>query len=180
MDLYTILKFLHVVLAIIWLGGAGTGAVYGLWAWRRGTVADMDGFMRREIFMSSINGPASLGVLALGLWMAWQYYDFGQAWIVLALLGLLVHFGVGFGVVMKRFMALAASVKEGRLAEADRPEFGKVMRLGLAHNVLVYTIVLDMVAKPDWGDVGLILLMVLIVALGFAQALLAGRSAKVT
>jgi uncharacterized membrane protein len=169
-DFYTLLKFLHVALAIIWLGGTLAGGLFGVWVWRRGTVADMGLVMRQSGWLAgAVFGPATLAVPALGAWMAWQHYDFTQAWIVLALAAVVVHLGIGYGVVMPRFKALEGTAREGRLAEVDRAPFGWLMRMGMAHEVMLQAVVLDMVAKPQWSDTGLVGAIVIIAVLGFAH-----------
>ena len=170
MDFFTFLKFLHVALAMTWLGGTLATGLLGLRVWRRGTVEGMSFIMRDTAWLAkAVFGPATLAVLGLGVWMAWLRYDFSQAWIDLALIALAVHLGVGYGVVMPRAEVLMKAAEEGRLAESDRAPFGWVMRMGMAHEVMLFAVVLDMVTKPQWSDTGLVGAIVVIAALGFGQ-----------
>lgn len=170
MDFYTFLKFLHVALAIAWLGGTVTSGVFGLWAWRRGTVADTASVIRQSTFLAGVVlGPATLGVLAIGLYMTWANFGFAEAWIDIALAALAVHIVVGYGVVLPRLKKLQAALGDGGLAENDRALFGWLMRMYSAHDVMLFAVVLDMVAKPAWSDTGLLAAIVVIAALGFAQ-----------
>jgi len=180
MDFYTFLKFLHVALAVAWVGGTFSGGVFGRWVWRHGTVDDMVGVIKWTTFSAkAVFGPATLGVLALGVWMTWLNFDFAEAWIDIALTAIAVHVAVGYGVVMPRFKALDAALRDGRMAESDRAQFGWVMRMGLAHEVMLFAVLLDMVAKPQWSDIGLIGAIVVIAVLGFAQMAMPMRVARV-
>ncbi len=178
MDFYTFLKVLHVALAMAWVGGTVSLGIFGRRVWRRGTVDDMESVIRQTMFLAkAVFGPATLGVLALGVWMTWLSFGFAEAWIDIALAALAVHIAVGYGVVMPRFKVLEATLQDGRLAESDRAPFGWIMRMGMAHEALLFAVVLDMVTRPQWSDTGLIGTIVVIAALGSAQMAIPVRAA---
>ena len=150
--LYDVLLFVHILAAIIWVGGAVMFNVFGTRAARSGDPQRAAAITRDiEWVGQRIIAPTSLVLLAMGLIMvrvndAWTI---GQAWIILAL--------VGFGLT---FLAgiLFFGPESGRIAKgieergAEDPDVQRRIRRLIATSrfdlVLLALIVADMVFKP--------------------------------
>lgn len=152
MSLYEWLLFLHIVAAIVWIGG---GVILQILGARLARSRDAEGMLKFtrdiEVLGPRLFAPASLAVLGLGVWMvlvsdAWA---FSQLWIVLAL----VAYGISFVIGIAYFGPAAKRIE--RAVEAEGPHGATVDRL-IRTNFLVSRfdlaillfIVWDMVFKP--------------------------------
>ena len=149
-SLYEWLMFLHVLAAMVWLGG-----LVALLAFGRRTLREADpGAVARFVGSLRVIGPALLApaaglVLVLGIWMvvdsdAW---DFGQTWVWLGLALLLAAALVGAIFLSRVGVAAEGAVRAADNAEAVR----QLRRWSLGIGVVVALLVVatwDMVFKP--------------------------------
>jgi uncharacterized membrane protein len=148
---YPIFKWIHVTLAVFWVGGGLTLTILGLRAERStdprdlAHLADQAGFVGEKFF-----APAGLLVFLAGIAMVLNAdYDWGQFWIVAGLIGYVSTFVTGVAFLSPNAKKAAA------LAEAHGPESPEVqahirkillvVRFDIAVLLLV---VADMVTKP--------------------------------
>lgn len=163
MDLYFLAKFLHIVVAILWLGAAAGMVISGGRAIRAGNSADVMVIVRHTKFLAeTIFLPGSVAMLALGLYMTWTTWSFGDAWVVIGILGVVATGAIGGGILTPLLKKIEA-VGPGEQAEAMGRD---LLRKARADIVLLFVIVWDMVAKPSWSDWLEILVMAAVVALG--------------
>ncbi|MGZ9811941.1 DUF2269 family protein [Pseudoroseicyclus sp. H15] len=162
MDLYGFLKFLHVLAAVIWVGGGITFVVFTLAIGpnTRRLLSLMAEMAQVGLVMLT---PASLTVLITGGLLVWAGEWGFEAWVAISLVLALLSavnggalLGPGLGKVKDR---LAAGDEPGALAAA-RPVL-PFSRLEQGSNILV---VLMMVMKPGWGDLWLIVVAAIILA----------------
>lgn len=177
MDWYLVVKFVHVVAAMGWLGG-------GLAMLIAGTIASRDPDRTAVLrFMHMTNAlalplfvPASMTVLVSGLVMAWFWVGFSDAWLVLALAGIAVSmaFGIGFiKPVGERIAERAAKEGMGPAVTADTERLTRVGRFDYA---IMLCIVALMVFKPGWQDTAILFALGLVVAFAGALFLVPRRS----
>jgi uncharacterized membrane protein len=149
MNSYAVLKLLHVVAVIVWVGGALTAS---LLTWRvakagdRQTLAkllDHTGLLGRGLI-----GPASLLTLITGIAMvATSRLDWGALWIQWGFGGVVVHFLFGPIVLRRAGIELqhaAADHDESRLVAARR----RAGRLNTIYLAILLSVVAVMVIKP--------------------------------
>ncbi|HEY1315944.1 MAG TPA: DUF2269 family protein [Gaiella sp.] len=148
--LYDWLLFLHIVAAMVWVGGLVALNVLVAIVLRGGGTDEVARFVSAlRVVGPATLAPAMLGVLAFGIWLVLDSdtWSFGQTWVWLAL----VLFGVAFlvGAVFQSRSALAAqhAVESGDGAEAARQlrRWAWGMRVIL---VVLLAVVWDMVFKP--------------------------------
>ena len=148
---YGILKFLHTLSVLVWMGGVTSLSVV---TWR------LRGERNREIlaallrqatsFGQTIAGPASLIVLVSGLAMVGTaHIGFSTFWVLWGFGGILLHFLIGAIVLRKRTMKLAqlASANSGNdvaLAAAAR----RLWTTQLIYLAVLASVVGAMVLKP--------------------------------
>jgi uncharacterized membrane protein len=119
--LYEWLVFLHVLAAMVWVGGLAALTAFAINALRSGdhnAVARFVGSLR--VVGPFVLGPSSALVLACGVWMvvddaAWT---FGQIWIWLALALLAAAVLVGAVFLSRSALAAERAVNAGDLAQA--------------------------------------------------------------
>jgi uncharacterized membrane protein len=168
MDLYSALKFLHVVLAILWLGG-GMGLIVAGRLFQAQpdrspflTVVDQVVALSTRIFI-----PASILLLVTGLLMVWTGGLGWPAWILLGIAG--IAFTAIFGSTKLKSLA-DASQAAGRAGDQARAhQLGStLLRLASFDYCVQFAIVWLMVTKPQWSDPGLLIPPALLIPLGAA------------
>ncbi|TIW14722.1 MAG: DUF2269 family protein, partial [Mesorhizobium sp.] len=96
MDWYSIIKFLHVLSAILWVGGGFTLMVLAVRADRAGNIEGMLQAMRATGELGNrFFAPMSMLTLAFGLIMCWFWVGFSALWILIGLAGYATTFCIG-------------------------------------------------------------------------------------
>jgi uncharacterized membrane protein len=148
---YSIFKWIHVTVAVFWVGGGLTLTILGLRAERMKdareivTVAQQAAFVGEKLF-----APAGLVVLLMGIGMVvHQDLGWGHFWIIAGLIGYAATFATGLGVLAP----LAKKIE--RSAQANGPEHPEtialIQRILLVARVdiaVLLLVVADMILKP--------------------------------
>jgi uncharacterized membrane protein len=156
MDLYSLLKLVHIVGAILWVGGATIMTILVLLIDRRNddreTMAAVThlGLLGNRVFL-----PLSLLVILSGLILAWLGSWGFAAWTVLAFVAVVGTSGLGGAVLGPTLERSIALWKEGRESEAIAL-CRRVLRLVKLDLAAQFAIIALMVLKPGWTDTALI------------------------
>src|SRR5258705_5241867 len=109
MTWYAVLKLIHVLSAVTWVGGImATSAITGRML-QAGDFTTLGKFLQHAMpFMQRVIAPAAVLVLITGIPMViLGKIGFGPFWVSYGFFGMLVHFVLGGTVMRKRSMALA-------------------------------------------------------------------------
>jgi uncharacterized membrane protein len=151
MTKYELLKTIHVLFAVIWVGGAATTQVFATRLSRANEPARMAAFAKDIEFVGTrVYTPASVIVLAAGIWMvADSGWDFTDLWIVFGLIG------IAFSATVGAAFLGPESGRIGRLIEAKGPEdaevtsrLNRIFLVSRVELVILLLIVVNMVVKP--------------------------------
>ena len=171
MDWYSIVKFGHVICALIWVGGGFAMMLNGVLAVRAG---DEEATMRAINLSSDLGGrlmvPDSMLTLVFGLVMCWFWVGFSDMWIIIGLAGYAATFLIGlfyFKPTSERVAAMVARDGVTSAALADGRAMLKVARFDYAVMLIV---VADMVFKPTFADTVLLTAMAVVLLAGAAAA----------
>ena len=96
--LYEWLLFGHILAAMVWVGGGVVLAVLAVATVRRGDAQAVARFVASlRVAGPAVLAPATIAVLGLGVWLVLDSaaWDFGQAWVVIALALIAVAIVVG-------------------------------------------------------------------------------------
>jgi uncharacterized membrane protein len=141
-------KLIHVLAAIVWVGGGTLGLVF---TWRS-LAAEREhrlGFARdMEVLANRVFAPASIIALLFGILLVLEVdaFEFSDTWVLIGIIGLAASVAVGmgfFGPQTKRLIAELESndpKAEGRL--------GMIAKMSVLDLTIVYVVVWAMVAKP--------------------------------
>jgi uncharacterized membrane protein len=172
MDWYSIFKFLHVVAAICWVGGGAVLMYSGILA---GRARDADTQMNVIKITASLATvwfiPASLGTVVLGVITATLGNAWSDAWVILGLLGFAATFVTGNFFIRPTADAIASAEKSGNRAAA-LANGQRLLQVGKFDYVMLFTVVADMVLKPQWSDVTLLLIMAVVLVIAAVLFLL--------
>lgn len=150
---YTALKFVHVLSAVVWVGGACTAQVYGLLAARTNDPVKVASFAKDTEFVGTrIFLPSSLILLVSGMFTLHDssgLWSYSQGWVQFGLVIIALSIVVG---------AAYLGPEAGRIARAtersgvESPEVqARIQRIFLVSRielVLLLAVVFDMVVKP--------------------------------
>ncbi|WP_417725611.1 DUF2269 family protein [Salipiger sp.] len=154
MDVYLVLKFLHVIAAILWVGAGILSTLLIHLAGRDG-----DRVLRTlAVFapaMPILMMPSSLTVLVTGGTLVWLGAWGAAPWMLVALAATLASFVAGarvFGPAIGRAFALN---EQGRRREAADTILRLALPLRIEQAALVLVVCL-MVVKPGWEEMPLV------------------------
>jgi uncharacterized membrane protein len=149
-DTYTLLKFFHLLLAIVWIGGGTMLTILAELTRRANEPGAMARFARQVDWISTrIFIPSALIVFGLGFWLVhegqWGYDHFWIIWGIVA-------FGASF--LLGALFLGPQSGRVGKLIQAEGPDSARVLKqINLLVNVarldllLLASIVFVMVTK---------------------------------
>ena len=153
MTWYTFLLFVHVSMAVVWIGGGVMMQLFAIRASSLGDPARMAAVAADIEFIAVRTFvPASLLAFVSGLLLVIDsdFYGFGDDWIVIGLVLYATTFLAGL-----LYLGPEAG-RVGKLQAGGAPEAGPrtarlifLVRLDLA---LLFLIIYDMTVKPDFGD----------------------------
>ena len=178
MDWYSLFKFLHVVAAVCWVGGGVILMYLGILGGRaRDVEAQMTVIKQTASLATTWFIPASLGTVVLGIITASLGAMWGQAWVILGLLGFAATFITGFFVIRPAADTIAKLESEGK-RDLAMAHGSRLLQVSKFDYVMLFTVIADMVLKPGWSDVLLLVVMAVVLAAGAALFLLPALSAK--
>lgn len=148
--LYDWLLFLHVVAAMVWVGGGVMLAAAAARVLRdpdEGAVARFTGSLR--VLGPLVLAPATLAVLGLGIWLVLDTdaWDFGQPWVQLGLGLFAAAFLIGAAFQSRTALAATRAAERDDEAEARR----QLRRWLWGYRLIVLLLVAavwDMTTKP--------------------------------
>jgi uncharacterized membrane protein len=147
MSWYEFLLFVHITAAVIWLGGAFTFQMYGATVRRGGDPEELARFAGRAgVLGERMFIPASLLVVLAGIGLMFEgSWDWGQLWVIFALVTFAASFATGVLVLApmaKRVPVVGPTTPAG---QALIQRLFTILRIDL---VFMYAIVFAMVVKP--------------------------------
>jgi uncharacterized membrane protein len=148
---YALLKVVHVVSAVVWIGGNTALVVVMarlLRARDRGTLAGL--VPQASKYGHSFGAPSSMLVLLTGIAMvAIGRIGFGTFWVLWGFGGIVLHFIFGALVMSRRSMAFAAAASATPVDDAQLVSAGGALRrAGFLYLLLMVSVIVAMVVKP--------------------------------
>lgn len=176
MEIYLIVKLLHVLAAMVWLGGGFCLLTIGIIADRTRNAEELLRLMQTIAYLGNrMFVPAALVTLLCGVAMVWVAWSFSEFWIMLALGGFALSFALGTGIIKPRSDRLLAMAAREGASPAVVEQCREVIRHGKLDYVILFLIVVVMVLKPGLQDHALLAAMGVLLA-GSAAFLLGPRS----
>jgi len=153
--LFETLKLIHVLAAIVWLGG-GIMTQFHAVRMKNAEPQHRLGFARDLVFVGQrVYVPAALIALASGVWMVADRdaYEFSQAWIAIGLGGLLATLALAVGFMIPQTKKAISLVESGN-GPAAGPIIARVTIGGRVAVLMLAIVAWAMVVKPglDTGN----------------------------
>ncbi|MGL4235060.1 DUF2269 family protein [Tabrizicola sp.] len=176
MDLSTLLKFFHVIVAILWVGGGFAFILAGFILTRRAPAAEQVSHIRTVALLGPrFFMPVSIATLISGLALL---FHGGWGWQPFTILGLA---GVAFTTAFGMLVIAPSSERAVKFADtygpaAALPTLRRLYRLAVIDYAVQFAIVFLMVAKPSWEDLAFMVPLALTVLIALAAAILPAPS----
>jgi uncharacterized membrane protein len=150
---YTGFKFVHVLAAVVWVGGACVVQVYALLALRTNDPVRVAAFAGDTEFVGTrIFIPASLILLVSGLFTvhesggAWSY---SQGWVQFGVAIVVLSIVVGAGYLGPESGRIARATEAHGVASAEvQARIRRILLVSRIELVLLLCVIFDMVVKP--------------------------------
>ena len=151
MSLYEFLLFVHILMAVTWVGGGIAVQVLAIRATRakdpvRTAAVSADAeWMGLRVFM-----PASILLLVSGIWAASEgNWDFGQAWISIGFGAFLFSFFLGMTFLGPESGRIKQLVRERSYEDPEvQRRIGRILLFSRIELVVLLVAIWAMVAKP--------------------------------
>ncbi|MGI9120051.1 MAG: DUF2269 family protein [Acidimicrobiales bacterium] len=149
-DVYNVLKFLHIMAAVVWVGGAillQAMAQFALKSNLSGRAAEFAGEV--EVIGKRFFTPLSVVVLVLGIGLVQQGdWGFGKPWVILGMLGIVATIATGAGYLGPQMGKLAKVIEaEGADAPSVRTKMKTILNVARIDIVVLVVIIFVMVTK---------------------------------
>jgi uncharacterized membrane protein len=148
--MYEFLLAVHVLCAVIWVGGAVTMHIFGRLATKRGAERQLE-FTRDSISIGNrIFAPLSVILLIAGVLLVEELgYSYGDLWITIGFLGFLTSFVLGVGYYPRagrQYEQIASAGGAGSPAAAAI--YRRTATVNMVELSVLLLVVLDMAVKP--------------------------------
>ena len=150
MNKYELLKTIHVLGAVVWVGGGVMAQLLAFRIRRTNDTGRMAAFAKDSEWIGThVFLPASLLLLAMGIWMVVDVWSFSDLWIVIGIVGMLFSVLTGslfLGPESKRLGTLMEDPNADQGAIASRID--RILLISRIELVVLLLVVADMVIKP--------------------------------
>lgn len=143
-----ILKLIHILAAVVWVGGGAFITMYGFRLAAAGA-AERTAYARSMLFAGRVFMIASILALAAGVWLvlAEELWGFDQAWISIGFLGIIVGAVLGPAFYGPQSEGIIADLEQGDTAAADARS-SRIRLISSIEMVILLVVVWAMVYKP--------------------------------
>jgi uncharacterized membrane protein len=148
---YSAFKAIHVIAALLWIGGGFLLMILGIAAERKrdpvelATVARYAAMVGEKFF-----APLGIVVVAMGIAMMVNTdWGWGKFWVIAGLVGYSITFVTGVAVLAPRTKRIAALVEEKGAADPEAiAAITRVLQIVRIDIAMLLLVVVDMVVKP--------------------------------
>ena len=170
---YTFFKSIHVITAVIWVGGAAMIQAYAFRILRTGDGKRQADFAKdTEVIGMRVFIPASLilflAAIAMMVNLDWSW---SQNWIVLGVIAFGLSFALGAGFIGPESGRIAERIeKEGPDSPAVQARIRRILMISRCELVVLLIVIVNMVVKPV-GQNGWFWGLLAVMVLGIAAVL---------
>jgi uncharacterized membrane protein len=177
MTWYTFFKSLHVVAAVVWVGGAFMIQAFAFRILRTGDARRQAEFAKdSEVIGMRVFIPATWVLLlaAIGM-MVNLHWSWGQNWVVFGLIAFAVSFAVGAGFLGPEGGRIAAVIeRDGPASPEAQARIRRILLISRCELVVLLTVIVNMVVKPA-GNAGWFWGLLVAMVVGIAAVLAVSR-----
>jgi uncharacterized membrane protein len=148
---YSAFKAVHVIAAVIWIGGGALLMILGIAAERKRDPVELATVARQAAMVGEkLFAPAGVVVVAMGVaMMVNTNWGWGKFWVVAGLVGYAITFVTGVAVLSPRTKKIAAlTAEKGPNDPETAAAITRVLQIVRIDIAMLLLVVVDMVVKP--------------------------------
>ncbi len=148
---YSAFKTVHVIAAIVWIGGGTLLTILGVAAERKRDPIELANIARQAATVGEkVFAPAGLVVVAMGIALMLNTdWGWGKFWIVAGLVGYAITFVTGVGVLSPLAKKVTALTEEkGPTHPETAAAITRILMIARIDVAMLLLVVVDMVTKP--------------------------------
>jgi uncharacterized membrane protein len=148
---YELYLAVHILCAVLWVGGGVSVHILGRWVAREGDPVRMVAFNRDAVKLGNVfYAPLALVLIVAGVLLVEEVgYSYGDLWITLGFLGWIFSLALGLGFYPQQSRRIDAAVAAGGPASADaQAGIRRVLLFNSIEITVLVLVVIDMAIKP--------------------------------
>lgn len=148
---YTLFKSVHVLTAVLWVGGGAMIQAYAFRIIRTGDARRQAEFAKdTEVVSMRVFIPATWILLLAGIAMMINAdLTWGQNWVVLGFIAFALSFVIGAGFLGPESGRIAAVIeRDGPASPEAQARIGRILLISRCELVVLMTVIVNMVVKP--------------------------------
>ena len=148
--MYEFLLTVHVLAAVIWVGGAATMHIFGRLATKEGPERQLS-FTRESIRIGNmVYAPLSVILLIAGIFLVDEVgYSYGDLWVTIGFIGFLVSFALGIGYYTRAGRQYAeVAANDGPGSAAAEAIYRRTATVNMVELTILLLVVVAMTTKP--------------------------------
>lgn len=148
--MYEFLLFIHVLAAVIWVGGGITVNIFGSKLVKENNPETLAGFARQTAFIGSrVYAPVSALLFVVGVLMVLDRWDFKDLWIAIGVAGFLYSFVTGAAILGPLSGRTAKLISASGADDPQvRKNISKLFLLGRIEIMVMILVIAAMTLKP--------------------------------
>jgi uncharacterized membrane protein len=148
---YELYLAVHILSAVLWVGGGVSVHILGRWVAREGDPERMVVFNRDAVKIGNVfYAPLAIVLIVAGVLLVEEVgYSYGDLWITLGFVGWLFSLAVGVGFHAQQSSKIEAAVAVGGPASADvQAGIRRILLVNSIEILVLVLVVIDMAVKP--------------------------------
>jgi uncharacterized membrane protein len=149
--MYELWLAIHILCAVIWVGGGVSVHVLGRWTVKRGDPEQIVAFNRDAVKLGIVfYAPLSIVLIIAGVLLVEEVgYGYGDLWITLGFLGWLFSLALGIGFYPRQARKVEAAVTAGGQAAPEaHATIGRILLVNSIEIAILLLVIVDMAVKP--------------------------------
>ena len=149
--MYELYLAVHILSAVLWVGGGVSVHILGRWVAREGDPERMVVFNRDAVKIGNVfYAPLAIVLIVAGVLLVEEVgYSYGDLWITLGFVGWLFSLALGVGFNAQQSRKIEAAVAAGGPASADaQAGIRRILMVNSIEVLVLVLVVVDMAVKP--------------------------------
>jgi uncharacterized membrane protein len=148
---YELYLAIHILSAVLWVGGGVSVHILGRWAERSGDPERLVAFNRDAVKLGNVFwAPLALVLIVAGVLLVEEVgYSYGDLWITLGFVGWFFSLVVGLGFYPQQGRKIEAAVAaEGPASATAQAGIRRILLVNSIEVLVLVLVVIDMAVKP--------------------------------
>ena len=149
--MYDLYLAVHILCAVLWVGGGVSVHVLGRWVAKEGDPERMVAFNRDAVKLGNVfYAPLALVLIVVGVLLVEEVgYEYSELWIALGFLGWLFSLAVGLGFYAQQSRKIEAAVlADGPASAVAQEGIRRILLINAIEITVLVLVVIDMAVKP--------------------------------